>query len=62
MFNKNHYIYLATSLKASRPTGVMDAEVWKRCVHTIAHDLGEDNPRFDKPRFYRDCGSMEKSK
>ena len=60
MFNKNHYTYLAESLKASKPTGVMDGEVWKRVVHTVAHDLGEDNPRrFNKKRFYRQCGDSD---
>jgi hypothetical protein len=56
VFNRNHYTYLARSLKAAKPTGSFDQDVWLRAVHTIAHDLGEDNIRFDKPRFFRDCG------
>ena len=60
MFNKNHYIFLAKSMKDSKPTGAMDVDVWQRAVHTVAHDLGVDNPRFDKHRFYRDCDAINK--
>lgn len=62
MFNKNHYVYLAKSLKDSKPTDDWGIDVWKRSVHLIAHDLGVDNRRFNKARFYLDCGAIEKSK
>ena len=56
MFNKSHYVFLAKSMKDSKPTGIMDQHVWLRNVHTLAHDLGENNPYFDKNRFFRSCG------
>lgn len=55
MFNTNHYKALANSLKASKPTGIMDRLAWMRVVHTLAHDLHQDNPYFKKNKFYAQC-------
>jgi hypothetical protein len=62
MFNRNHYDFLAKSLKDSKPTGVMDQETWERTVRTIAHDLKGDNTHFSFPAFYKACGLDKKKK
>lgn len=60
IFFGNHINFLAKSLKDSKPDGVMDMEVWKRVVHTIAHDIQQNNKLFAPARFYESCG-MKKS-
>ena len=56
MFFGGHINFLAKSLKDSKPTGVLDLEVWKRVVHTIAHDIHQNNKLFEPARFYESCG------
>jgi len=56
LFILPHYAYIASSLKAARPSNQFDYEVWLRAVHTLAHDLGVDNKFFDKKKFYKECG------
>lgn len=62
MFNRNHYDYLAKSLKDSKPDGVFDEHVWIRIVRTIAHDLKKDNEHFSFPAFYVACGHKKPKK
>jgi len=30
---------------------------WNACVDAVADTLAKNNPRFDRERFYRACGS-----
>jgi len=60
MFNKNHYVFIAKSLKDSKPMPFnwFNMEVWDKVVYTIAHDLSDDNPYFDEARFLRQCNTI----
>ena len=64
VFATRHWIAISGMLKAARPAldDVFDYEVWKRIVFEVANDLARDNDRFQRGRFYTECGMPPKKR
>ena len=57
LFYAPHYIYLAKTLADMKPVGDdLGHSLWKKFVFNIAHDLENDNDRFNRKKFLTDCG------
>lgn len=61
MMTRQHYIRIAAALKAANPhLETSDStnayrymkKAWRNTVETVADALADDNPRFDRSRFY----------
>lgn len=48
---RKHYIQLAASLAACRPTDPTALITWRACREAIMSALHTDNPSFDRQRF-----------
>ncbi len=54
------YVRLAAALLASRPPYHLTAALaaWGETVRAIADTLAEDNPRFNREKFYASCNPV----
>jgi hypothetical protein len=63
--SRKHYVAMAESLRFARPEGETPTDFkylqqWTRDVIAIADVFAADNGRFDRNRFYRAAGLVER--
>jgi len=67
MMSKKHYIKIARVLNGLKPVKTdlesvncygMRLNQWDKLVERIAEIFEEDNPRFDKIKFYKACSYL----
>lgn len=62
-FFGGQFKFVAESLRASKPSDddVMGNEVWEKTVRTLAHDLSQTNPNFNRAAFFRVAGLKKRN-
>ena len=52
---RKDYVLLAAAFNRVKPVGTRERGCWNNCIAEVAEALKEENPRFDKERFFKAC-------